>query len=168
MADIAVLTGSENLAQVITKVNEVIARMNNVTIGNEALGVLVNHVTKGNNALDAKVNSASIGNTALGVKMTELYDNLNLPSEEPEAEEAPEIPEDEIEVTIAAVPRTFTFNVAAFNFEGEDYVSSQVVADLAEESGDAFDAAEALIIALVAAGSVIIEGEGHGVLTETT
>ena len=134
-----------------------------------ALILVVENATSGNAALNAKVNSTTIGNTALGTKMTELYDVLALPSENDDSVVTYSIPATEITVTISAVARSFTFNVARFNYAGTAYVSSTVVSHIGEGSGTNFNAAVALITALVAAGSYInTDDEGSGVLTETT
>lgn len=134
-----------------------------------ALIALVEHATSGNAALSAKVNSTTMGNAALKTKMDELYDVLALPSESEAAAPAElEIPAGEIEVTISAVARTFTFNVASFTYNKTNYVASTLVTTLSNNANSGYADAVALITALVAAGSVIIDGEGSGILTETT
>lgn len=144
---IIVLTGSEDLAAVITKVNEIIGVVNTLSTANTA-------------------NTATLA--AHSTKLTEIYAKFDFDSEEPAPESAPEIPTDEIEVTISAVARTFTFNVARFNYNKRIYKASDIIADLGSEDTDIATAAADVVKGLVALGSVIIDGEGEGILTETT
>lgn len=136
------------------------------TVTNSATGT---QLATAINALIALVEHTTSGNAALNTKMLELYDNLALPSENDDSVTTYSIPATEITVTISAVARSFTFNVARFTYAGTAYVSSTVVSHIGEGSGTNFNAAVALITALVAAGSYInTDDEGSGVLTETT
>lgn len=150
------------------------------TIANDATGTqiatavnalinLVEHATSGNAALSAKVNSTTMGNAALKTKMDEVYDKFSFDSESAAAEPTEvTTPEDEIEVTISAVARTFTFNTGQFTYNKTNYIAADLVETLSDNGNEGYADAVALITALVAAGSVVIEGEGSGILTETT
>lgn len=135
------------------------------TVTNSATGT---QLATAINALIAFVENTTYGNAALSTKMTEVYSQFAFPSESDDNDVTYEIPATEISVTISAVARTFTFNVARFTYAGTTYTSSTVVSHIGEGSGANYTAAVALITALVAAGSVIIDDEGSGILTETT